>query len=186
MTSAAGKLPTKRWQMQNNRVCRVGIVTVSMLALIAGCQKKSADQPKSLVRPAFSFNYPSSWTVDEKKDSYDPDRNFFIDASEGAFFHVLVFEGLIEPTKTVGAMANEQEKNMSGISKSSFPRWGSFEGSGTELRGKMRSFVPTTIRIFAFNTAGKTFVITEFVPDNEKEQLSAGYQMIQDSFKLNH
>lgn len=172
--------------MQDVQLPPVALVAAVVILLpTVGCQKGSADQPKSLVRPAFSFNHPSSWTVDEKKDTYDPDHNFFIDASEGAMIHFLVVEPETNPKEAVATMAAEQEKRMKGASRSQFTRWGSFEGVGTQLQGKMLSIYPTTVRVFGFNRSGKTFVITEFMPDDEIEQLSAGYRMIQDSFKVN-
>jgi len=157
-----------------------------ILAMIsaAGCRNKDAGPPKSFVRPAFKFDYPAGWAVDDKDKDYDPDHMFSIDASTGAMIMFVIFEPGIEPATALAKMVTQQEKQLPRAAKADFSRWGKFDGVGTELRGKLLSVSPTTIRIFAFQMAGKTFVITELIPDDEKAALDSGFRMIQDSFEV--
>jgi hypothetical protein len=48
----------------------------------------------------------------------------------------------------------------------------------------MMGLVRSTIRVFVFNAEGKTFIVTECCPDDEKQQLAPGYQTIESSFRV--
>lgn len=140
-------------------------------------------QIKTFSRNAFSFDYPATWTVDDKDKDYDPDHMFSIDASKGAMIMFVISDQMLGSAATLETHAKQHEKNMISPSKNNFGRWGKHYGQGVSYRGKYLG-VQSTIRIFVFILMGRTFVITELTPDDEKAQLEPGFRIIRDSFKV--
>ena len=163
------------------RLSRIALPLV--LIGLTGCPKP-AGPPRTFDRPAFSFTYPADWTVDDKDKDYDPDHLFSIDASDGAMVMFVIYKPAIDPAGALATMVEEQEKRLNKPTKTDFKQWGPHTGVGTELRGKALSVVASTVRIFAFRKAGRTFVVTEYCPDDEKARLAPGYKLIQDSFQV--
>lgn len=163
----------------------VGIASCLLLSAF-GCSRGPVGPPptKAIVREAFTFDYPASWTVDEKDADYDPDHMFSIDASAGAMIMFVIFDAEIDPSKALSISVKAQEKNIRGATKTEFKQWGRYSGAGMTLQGKAQGVVKITVRIFAFQASGKTFTITEHIPDDEKQQLTAGFGTIEDSFRV--
>ncbi len=139
---------------------------------------------KTFVRKAFEFNYPASWSVDEKDEDFDPDHRFSINSSERSFVRFVIFDPENDPSNTLSIMSKGYEKNMPGATKTEFNQWGAHEGHGVMLQGKLQSVFKAMVRIFAFNDCHKTFVIVEYIPDDEKQRLMAGLRIVEDSFKV--
>jgi hypothetical protein len=139
-------------------------------------------RPKMFVRKAFKFEYPATWTVDEKDKDFDPDHMFSIDASDGSMISFVVYEAENDLQQTLSIMANAQEKILHGVTKKEFKHWGPFDGLGVTLQGKLQGVFKCTIRIFTFHASNMTFVITEHTPDEERQQLLAGFQLIEKTF----
>lgn len=166
----------------------MGSLLAAWGAMIPACGKQpvpAAPPTKAFVREAFKFDYPASWTIDEKDMEYDPDHRFSIDASDGAFVRFAIYDPKLDPSKALALMVTAHEKNMPGASKSEFKQWGKYAGAGVTLQGKVRSVVKSTVRLFTFNDSKRTFAVTEYVSDDEKQQLTPGFQVVEKSFQVN-
>jgi hypothetical protein len=144
----------------------------------------SLGPPKTLSRPGFTFEHPSTWTVDDKDKHYDPDHLFTIDASVGAMVMFVIADAELVPAKTLAINVQAQSKRITNAVQTEFDRWGNYDGRGVVLRGKVVGLIPATVRLFAFNAEGRTVTVIEFYPDDEKKQLALGFQTIENSFRV--
>jgi hypothetical protein len=137
---------------------------------------------KPFVRKGFKFEYPASWTVDEKDEDFDPDHKINIDASKKAFVGFVIVEP--EKSELFSKYVKIFESKMPAATKTEFDQWGKYKGTGTSLQGKFSNGTTYSIRIFAFNDSNKTFLINETMPDSEKAELTAGFRIVEESFEL--
>jgi hypothetical protein len=138
---------------------------------------------KACVREAFKLDYPASWTITEK-DEHDPDRLFSIHAPKGGIINLTIVQPKIDDSKALAVVARHHEKEMPGATKTEFKQWGKYRGAGLTLKGKYNKEVKSTVRIFAFTDSQKTFVITEFLPADNKQQLAPGFRAVENSFQV--
>jgi hypothetical protein len=171
-----------------------------LLLFVPGCERSPVNSPptsapnvqleqpppptKLFIRTAFRFDYPATWTVDEKDKDYDPDHMFTIDASVGGMVTVVIFDAVIDPAKTLSTNVKMQEKNIPGATKTEFKQWGRYDGAGMTLQGKVLGVAKSTYRIFVFNASEKTFLITELIPDDEEQQLAPGFRAVEETFQV--
>src|SRR5262249_1682514 len=95
---------------------------------------------KSFVREAFKFDYPASWTVAEKDDS------FSIAAPEGAVIKLDIAQPEIDASKALAIPVRHHEKEMTAVTKTEFKQWGKYQGHGLTLQGKYSRLVKATVR----------------------------------------
>jgi hypothetical protein len=165
-----------------------GTLTVLLyLAALTGCEKptdsaKEVTPSTTVDRKQFSFDYPARWVL-ESDDSGAKDK-VTIDAGVGAMIVVQCFDLEDEASRRLPEMIKKQEATQKELSKADVKQWGPFTGIGAELRYKAGGVVPTTLRLFAFHEGGRSFFITELMPDDRVSELAAGFKTIQDSFKV--
>jgi hypothetical protein len=139
---------------------------------------------KTFARRGFTFDYPATWTVNDKDKDYDPDHLVIIDASLGAMVMFVIADAELNTSRVLAAHLQAQSKRMSNPVQTEFNSWGRHKGRGAVLRGNVLGLVRETIRTFVFNDSGKTFTVTESLPDDEEQQLALGYQSLEDSFRV--
>ena len=141
--------------------------------------------PKTFASKTFTLTYPSTWRVDEKNKKYNPDHYVPIyDAPGDAMVIFLVSAGSLDPAETLEDRVKDQSENLTNVKRTDFTRWGKYDGKGAVLHGKMIEEGNATLRIFSFNAGMKTFVITEYFLDDQKQMLAPGYQTIENSFRV--
>ncbi len=139
---------------------------------------------KTFVRDAFRFDYPGEWKVDEKDKNYDPDHDFTIEGPGTSMIMFVIYEAANDLDKVMTTMVEAYSKKIIRSSKSEFTKWGKYVGRGVTLRGKNQGVTKTTLRTFAFHASGKTFLITEYAPDDEAAECAGGFKMIAESFEV--
>jgi hypothetical protein len=150
----------------------------------SGGPARLPDTTKTLSRRGFTFDYPSSWTVDDKDKDYDPDHLFSIDASAGAMIMFVIADAELDLTETLASHVQIQAKRLANAVRTKFDRWGKYDGQGVVLRGKSLGLLPTTLRLFVFSAAGKTITVAEYCTDDEKLQRLPEFRVIEHSFRV--
>lgn len=144
-----------------------------------------ATPTKAYIREAFKFEYPASWTVDVKGKDYDPDHVFSIDEpGRRAMILFVIYDAEKDAATLLAKLEKAHEKTIHGATRTEFNHWGRYEGVGVALQGKVQGVVKTTVRLFAFNAGKKTFLLTENLPDELRQQLAPDFQMIEQSFHV--
>ncbi|HEY2784867.1 MAG TPA: hypothetical protein VGJ05_07820 [Fimbriiglobus sp.] len=160
------------------------IINCTLFFFVSCNKQPKAVAAKVFDRQAFSFNYPATWKIDDKDADFDADHMFSIDASDSAMIIFTILEEKINPHEALSLRIERQKKQIREEKRSSFSHWGTFDGSGVLLYGKTTRNVDVSLRIFVFNSANKTFAITEYAHKNEMQMLAGGYQMIESSFRI--
>jgi hypothetical protein len=168
-----------------------GVLSVSgaravFAALFRSEQAADVKGSTKLDRPAFELSYPGNWKVDTSATDYDPDHMFSIDSSGNSFALFVVAETTaLEPSAVVEEHAKLQtEKVVKGATRTPFTKWGAFEGSGVTLTGKMLGITPGVVRIFAWRSATRTFTVVESTYDDDRANVSPGFDLIARSFRV--
>jgi hypothetical protein len=160
------------------------IILGGMAVLLVYWPSRLAAPPTSFTRPGFTFEYLGSWTVDDKDKDYDLDHLFTIDASQGAMVMFVIADAELDATTTLATHVQAQSKRIPNAMQSKYHRWGRYTGQGAVLRGRALGLIRVTFRVFVFNAEGRTFTIIEYCPDDEKQSLAPGFQMIENTFQV--
>jgi hypothetical protein len=139
-------------------------------------------------RPAFQLAYPKSWSLATAQADYDADRNFSIDAPGDSYVAIQTFEA--QPGDDVSALLSNMIKAFDGplvdtYSRSHFTQWGSFQGKGTHLKGKIMSMFPGGARVFIGTEGSFGLIIVEYYFSEEIKEVMPAFELIAQSFQLN-
>ena len=142
-----------------------------------------SDRSKQLARPAFTFEYPTSWKIDDKHSGYYPDRIFKISASENAMIMFMIRESQIDEIATLEEFVRVHVTQMKNFARTDFTKWGMYSGHGAVIRGREFDNMQVTKRLFVFNAGRHAFIVFEYFSDDEKQTHAPGYKMIEESFR---
>jgi hypothetical protein len=155
--------------------------TVLLLAL--SCALASAAE---IERKTFSMSLPQGWTEDTKNDMHDPDSFIFFENSESCLFTVII------GTKSAGAAVADMfkpqkekwEKKVTDMKSTPIEKWGTYQGKGIEIEGKMQGILRYRVRLFGFESNDYACVITESSTDGDSKTFAADFEKIRQTFRL--
>jgi|WetSurMetagenome_2_1015567.scaffolds.fasta_scaffold28779_2 hypothetical protein len=172
----------------------VGLVVVPRLCDLWGpmmSQRATPPPPAdvknavTLDRPGFTLRYPGNWTIDAADPGYDPDGNFTI-TSEGGSQISFVIHSEPRPAKAVLDLFVDAQRRlvMPEASREDFGRWGAYEGSGARMQGRLKNFLPGTIRVFSFSDPRRSFVVFSMMCTEDRARVEPGFDLIETSFRM--
>lgn len=148
-------------------------------------ERALVDAPKRLERQHFSLDYPGNWAIDVKDPDYDPDHLFSIESPGDSSVMFLIAEGdLVVEDALEQHVAAQLESTIKGAKRTPFDRYGSFQGHGALLQGKVLGMVSGSVRIFCFRRGDRTFQIIELVYDEDRVKVDPGLRVIEKSLRL--
>jgi hypothetical protein len=148
-------------------------------------ERAATASPTHLARPAFSFDYPSNWSVDVKDPDYDADHMFSIDTPGQSFVMFMVADGEVDPRDALELHVTQQtEKVIKDAKRTPFEHYGSFEGHGALLEGKHLGMVRGSVRVFCFRSGNRTFQILENVFEEDRAKVEPGFRLIEKTLRL--
>jgi hypothetical protein len=65
-----------------------------------------------------------------------------------------------------------------------FTHWGSYEGQGALLKGKLLGLTPGTIRVFSWRSGTHTFAVMEQTYDEDRARVAPGFDLIERTFHV--
>ena len=141
--------------------------------------------PLSITHNKYSLKYPSNWTLDSSSLDYDPDSYFSIDSSgKSAYVEVFFDDYYMDPNEWIRDIKNLYVPDViQNPVEIPFSRWGTYRGSGIELKGKTM-FLDATLRIFVYTSDNINFGITEWFYDEDTHLLQPGFNLIRSAFVL--
>ncbi|MDP7112123.1 MAG: hypothetical protein QGH45_09170 [Myxococcota bacterium] len=139
--------------------------------------------PQTIDRDGFTVQYPGNWTIDSADVDYDPDALFSLDTAGNCFVMFHVFDEEIDLAAATKGQVDEFTQMLSSTTVTSFTTWGAFEGEGQQIAGKFL-FLPTTVRAFAHNASGRSFLASEFCYDEDWPAAEPGFEQVRRSFTL--
>lgn len=148
-------------------------------------QEKPADVTNSiaLARPTFALKYPGNWKIDSTDEDYDQDHSFRVESPGSSFVSFMIFDAATDPADNVDAQIAGYAANLiRNPTRTDFGTWGSFQGSGALLRGKLLGFLPAYIRLFSAAVDERSFVVIEFCYDEDARMVEPGLRLIESSF----
>jgi hypothetical protein len=147
-------------------------------------EEQNADvaHPHVVIRDRFQLQYPTNWKIDVNEEDYDPDQNFSIDSPGSAFVMFAIGTEELEAEESLRIYLRQYEK-LGSVAIERFERFGRYTGKGAIVKDKSMG-VRSTIKLFAFNQKGSSFMITQHWPDEDLKKVQAGLNLIENSFSL--
>jgi hypothetical protein len=152
---------------------------------LSGPPPSDVKNPVTLDRPGFTLQYPGNWKIDAEDPDYDPDSSFTITSEGGSQISFIVHEGP-RPTKEVLEIFVDVQKRivMNEPERTDFERWGVYDGSGAELRGRLKGFLFGTIRVFVYSNERRSFTIVSMMYNEDRQTVEPGLALVESSFRL--
>lgn len=147
-------------------------------------QRADVGTPVVVERPAFRFEHPANWKIDASDKDYDPDHLFTLDTPGQSFMMFVVAEATVDPKEALETNVTAQQKVVKGAVREPFTRWGSFDGAGAVLRGKHLGITPGSVRIFAWQSGGRTFTVVQSTFDEDRDKVSPGFELVARTFRV--
>jgi hypothetical protein len=145
----------------------------------------NVSQKKNLVGNGFRLSYPGNWKVDTEDKNYDKDHCFCIESSGANSIMFAIFDTQMDPDAEVQSQVEEmQRKLMPNSTKTTFARWGAYEGKGVCLKGKMLGMMTGSMRIFCHAGPNRTFMVSEQVADEDLPAVQPGLNLVESTFKM--
>ena len=152
----------------------------------AGPPPPDLKNARTLDRPGFTLQYPGNWKIDTADPDYDPDRNFTITSEGGSQISFLLYDtpGL-PPQVTLDAFVGARlQAVMKNATRQEFTRWGRYEGSGAEVKGRLKDVLLVTIRVFTCSDSQRSFVANAMMYNEDRATVEPGLALIESTFRL--
>jgi len=148
--------------------------------------EKAADvaNPKSISRTHFTLQFPGNWKEDPSFD-VGGDQHFFLLKSEAGSYASFQVQNEASNTQDVVEenVALESE-GLSQITKTPFSKWGQYQGTGVEIKGRALGYYSSRVRIFSYSSNNKSFLVIEQHYNEDSALTTPGFQLIERTFKL--
>jgi hypothetical protein len=167
-------------------VAALCVLLALLPALATRASEAAADPPatKTYTGSGVRFNYPQTWKLKEQDKAEQKAHILSFDVSTGSSLMLIVFDDQKDPSKVLQAMSQPQEQQLPAARRTEFKQWGKQNGAGQMLQGNFLNLVDLTKRIFVFNAEGRTFVVIEHIPDDERAALAPGLAALEESFQV--
>jgi hypothetical protein len=176
--------------MKNKVYCFLlfGIILTTVLpSCISGKKAEvSSSENKSVNRKTFSVEYRPGWYIDTLDDDYDADKRFSINTDTGEnYIAFYLFDEAISIEDHVNTMieTNKELIMRDGV-VTPFSSWGKFKGKGAIMSGSFFSTNKGKIKIFAYTTAKKGFLIFQQTYDTDEALYKEGFDLIEKTFEI--
>jgi len=157
-------------------------------AAIAAARQWSPSEMATIDRPEFSLKYPSSWNIATHEGDYNPDKNFTIETDGQSHIVIQIYD---ITNRNLDEMIWNIISALDGpaietYSYGDFDQWGTYQGKGKHLKGKVLGLIPGGARIFAAKvpSKGKGFLITEFYMSEDLSTAMPGFDLIGQSLNF--
>lgn len=173
-----------RWMrnLSAMRMSRAKLRSIILLLILFGVVAYAAQ----IERKTFSVSLPAGWTEDTKDDMYDANSFVFFENPESCVFSVII--GIKANGASVEQMLSSQkaswEKKLAEPQFTKMEKWGQYSGTGYDARGKLQGTLQYQVRLFGFETADNTCVITETSTVGDAKKFSADFDAIRRTFRL--
>ncbi len=144
-------------------------------------------QPKSYVRPGFSFKYPANWKIDagEGEADADPNHHVSVESPGSCLTMLFLFDIAVAPSSSIDAHVKAfVPKLLAAPSRTPFTTWGKYTGEGVVLKGKLLGINEGSVRVFAYSNEKRSFVAVEQCYDEDMGQVKPGFDLVSSSFEL--
>jgi hypothetical protein len=176
--------------MKNKVYCFLlfGIIFITALSscLPGKNAEVSSSDTKSANRKTFSVQYPPTWYIDTLDDDYDEDKQFSINTDSGEnYISFYLFDEAISVEDHVNTMieTNKELIMRDGV-VTPFSSWGKYNGKGAVMSGSFFSANEGKIKIFAYTTAKKGFLIFQQTYNTDEALYKEGFDLIERTFEL--
>jgi hypothetical protein len=166
-------------------------IGVIITAILHSCiSNKRPDQvssdKKTLNGKAITVQYPNTWYIDTLDEDYNAEKVFSINTDSGqnytAFF---IFAEAINLEDHINAqIETNKELIMKDGVVSEFSNWGKFKGKGALLTGSFFGSYPGKIKVFAYTTSKKGFLIFQQTYNEDEAKNKEGFELIEKTFEL--
>ena len=141
------------------------------------------ENPTSVDRAWFGFQYPGNWSLDEETSYYDPDHYISIDSPGGAYIVVEVDDLATDSDVKLQAELAEWQEYLSNPQNTFFDSYGSYRGSGVSISD--RSFAGgEQYRIFCYSDGERTVTISEYYWEPDRALVEPGFKLIERTMEL--
>jgi hypothetical protein len=161
------------------------------MTILSSCQpsknpEASGSATKSVSQKDFTVQYPISWYVDTLDEDYDADKLFSINTDSGQNYTAFyIFDEAINVDDHINAqIETNKELVMKDGVVSDFSNWGKYKGKGAILSGSFFSTYPGKIKVFAYTTAKKGFLIFQQTYNEDEARNKEGFDLIEKTFEL--
>ncbi len=156
----------------------------ALLALcFAGIPAMAAET--NIDRSTFSIRLPNSWKVDTAAPDFNADNNFAVVSERGTIVTFRIDPGAEDVDAVLtAALGSIDGPAITAKRKNSFTAWGSMQGSGKLLRGKILDCFDGEITVFVASLNGQTVLITETVYSDAKDADASGLAALRDGFRV--
>ncbi|MEM8550281.1 MAG: hypothetical protein AAGF10_05770 [Verrucomicrobiota bacterium] len=142
---------------------------------------------KTIDRPAFRLQYPTSWRLGTNQQDFNADHNFTI-MVEGtdSYIEIKIFKlGSITADQLMASLMETLDGPLIDTKKrESFTRWGEINGQGRHLMGEIAGFFEGGARIFVSTENEFGILVTELYYSDDKEKAMPGFELIRRSFQF--
>jgi|SRR3989339_1627077 len=149
--------------------------------------EKAADVKgqNEIARSDFNLKYPSNWKIDTADEDYDPDCLFSIDSPGSSHVMFIVYDTATDPEENIkNQIKAHSEKLIKNPGLVYFNRWGQYDGTGVELKGRVLGVLKGAVRIFSYSNQARSFVVVEFSYDEDLKLVGPGFKLIESTFCL--
>ena len=140
--------------------------------------------PVAVTRPGFRFEHPRNWRIDTSEEGHDPDHMFTLLTPGQSFVMFVIADAQLDAKELLETHVRAQQKVVKDAVRTPFATWGTHEGHGATLRGKHLGITPGSVRIFAWEEAGRTFTVVQSTYDGNAAQVTPGFELVERTFRV--
>jgi hypothetical protein len=174
-----------------NKIYPFLFIAIILTTILSSClpgknSELSSSNIKSTNRKTFSVQYPAGWYIDSLDDDFNPDKLFSINTDSGEnYISFYLFDEAISIEDHVNTMVEtNKELIMRDGVVTPFSSWGKFKGKGAVMSGSFFSANEGKIKIFAYTTAKKGFLIYQHTYNSDEALYKEGFDLIEKTFEL--
>jgi hypothetical protein len=130
------------------------------------------------------FSYPANWMLDVKKGAQgtsDASTVLALRTPLGSSLVVIVFASPADPKEWVTATSRSWGQLLGERSRTSFGRWGRYDGFGLHVKGDLFGR-DGGIRGFAHSSSSKAFLVQEICSEDDLQAAQSGFGTVESSF----
>jgi len=140
---------------------------------------------KIIDRQSFTLKYPTTWKEATDDPDYKPETHFTINGPDKKNSYVTfdIQDNAADPVKLLSSTIKDLDgSSISAQSKTKLDAWGSFKGTGMELKGRILDTYPGGIKVFIFTSGKHSVQVIECYWTNELKDLQPDIDYIQQNF----
>ncbi|MBW3624641.1 MAG: hypothetical protein KY468_14645 [Armatimonadetes bacterium] len=148
-------------------------------------QRANVKDAKTYTSKTLTFRYPGNWKLETQDPDFHAEYYIPLETPGGAAVYFTLHNGKSDVKEYVEEHANTYVQSLvTDPKRRRIRRWGSYEGYGVEIRGRIRHINRGGVTIFSHSGETRTLFVTEIYYDDDLAKVKPGFELIRQTFQL--